>query len=194
MSGTHAGTGNYSKSYTDISFESGGFDVEVSRTYNSRNDESGLIDNDESGLIGKGWTFGFESTIKNYSEELYNTKVVILPDGSNMNFEYENGVYKALNSRAKLEATSYGFMLTTKDQYTYGFNWKVTSGKLIWMCDRNGNKVNVNYDSNGKIQNITDSFGRSITIEYNSNGLISKVQDPLNRLSNINIWMENYQR
>ena len=80
----------------------------------------------------------------------------------------------------KLEAT-YGFMLTTKDQYTYGFNWKVTSGKLIWMCDRNGNKVNVNYDSNGKIQNITDSFGRSITIEYNSNGLISKVQDPLNR-------------
>jgi subtilisin family serine protease len=55
--GVNAATGNYSTSGTDYTLDSPGFDITFTRTYNSKDERT-------IQTLGKGWTFGFEGSIK----------------------------------------------------------------------------------------------------------------------------------
>lgn len=163
--GTDAATGNFSQSYTDLSEVSLGYGINFIRTYNSK-------DRDTNGAFGIGWTFSFESYIKDFQGSS-NIKVAKLPNGSSEIFNLNSdGSYTANNSRDSLQRFSSGYILSTKDQYYYGFN---LNGYLCWIKDRNNNIISINVDSNGKVKSVVDAVGRTFTIEYNSKGLIQSI-------------------
>lgn len=184
-SGTGA-SGNFSRTYTDMTALAPGFELAFSRTYNSTDNRIGPM--------GRGWTFGFEFSIKDSKYE--NVKEVTLPDGSVQLFKWDGSEYIAENSRSELlKYGSDGHILITKDQYRYIFDG---NGYLVEMVDRYGNTVNIKVDSfgrvsevkdqagnlynivyqNGLIKNIVDvKGGRTITYEYTSDGRLTKVTD-----------------
>jgi len=168
--GANTATGNYSKSFTDMSVTIPGFEVSLSRTYNSMNKNNGSM--------GRGWTFGFEGSITDYqyNNDSIKKKIVNLPNGGALTFDYSSGVFIADDSRNSLEKLNDGsYILTTKDQYSYGFD---TNGFMSWMMDKNGNKLLIQVDSAGKVQKITDVSGRNFVISYNADGLIGSISDP----------------
>ncbi|RCX12208.1 RHS repeat-associated protein [Anaerobacterium chartisolvens] len=169
--GTYGATGNYSRTFTDMSLNTPGFTLNLSRTYNSKNNESTVL--------GKGWTFGFEGSIKDYENNIP-IKVVRLPNGSVEAFNTgSDGTFTSDGSRSTLAAQPDGtYILTTKDQYTYGFN---ANGWMTWMKDRDGNTIAIQVDgSSGKVQAITDQCGRSFTLSYNGQGLLDAITGPEN--------------
>jgi RHS repeat-associated protein len=164
-------SGNFSRTYTDMEVSVPGFNMKISRTYNSHDAREGTL--------GKSWTFGFEGTL----EHVGNKIIARLPDGSGYTF-YTNGSkipwsqgstdtkFVAADNRAILDKISdVTYILTTKDQYRYGF----FDGYLTWMEDRNGNRININYyytqDGQKLIGSVSDSSGRGFDIEYNKRSL-----------------------
>jgi RHS repeat-associated protein len=174
--GVNPASGNYSLSVNDMSIPAPGFQVNINRTYNSR-DEKVLP-------LGRGWTFGFEGNIRGVEVSGNGVKEVMLPSGAVERFRVEGSTYVAEDSRSMLiKESDNSYVLTTKDQYTYGFN---TNGWLAWMKDRNGNQVSITVDANGKISEITDTVGRKYNIHYNGQNLIDVITDPLGRTINYN--------
>jgi len=174
--GINAATGNYSKSFTDMSVNVLGFQLNFTRTYNSKDDSTPTS-------MGKGWTFGFQGSLK---QDTTDTTIwtVKLPNGAAQNFVKNSSTetYTANDSHNALVKQVDGtHILTTKDQYSYGFG---TNGYIIWMKDPNGNCLNITVDTSGKVQKITDSAGNEYTITYNSNGLIQTISDPIGRTVN----------
>jgi len=168
--GAYAPTGNFSRTYTDMTVASPGFELNFTRTYNSRDEKSTTL--------GKGWVFGFEGSIKNY-ENCQNIKMVRMPDGCIFTFNKNvDGTYTANDSRNRLEKLADNtHLLTTKDQYVYTFN---TDGCLTKMQDRNGNVVTIHVDASGKVLSITDQAERIYSLTY-ENGNIKTITDPAGR-------------
>jgi YD repeat-containing protein len=164
--GINPASGNYSFTCIDMGIPAPGFQVNISRTYNSRNEKIKPM--------GRGWSFGFEGIAT--GTDLVE---VTLPDGSCHRFRKDGSYYRPEDTRASFVKNSDGTsVLTTKDQYSYGFNNK---GLLSWMKDRNGNTITINHDSEGKITSIVDTVGRAFTVKYNAQGLIESIKDPQNR-------------
>ncbi len=168
--GVNVATGNFSETFTDMSVTSPGFTVNFSRTYNSK-------DTRTTSTMGKGWFFGFEGSFK---ADTTNTTqwIATLPNGAANVFVRSGDTFTANDSRSTMVLSNGTYILTTKDQYTYGFN---SSGYLIWMKDKNGNTVSINVDSAGKVQTVTDTVGRTFTVGYNGAYISSIKDNQLNR-------------
>ncbi|MCM3134249.1 S8 family serine peptidase [Paenibacillus polysaccharolyticus] len=169
--GVNVATGNYSKQVTDMSVASPGFSVGITRSYNSKDTRS-------TSTMGRGWTFGFEGSLKDDTAN-NQLKIAKMPDGKSMVFvKNADGTYTANDSRSTLvKLGDNTHVLTTKDQYTYGFN---SNGYLIWMKDRNQNTITIAVDTSGKVNGLTDSVGRKYSITY-TGSLITSVTDPAGR-------------
>jgi len=161
-------TGNFSRTYTDLSYAAQGFNIEFTRTYNSGDARASLI--------SPGWTFGFQGKVDSSG----NDTIVRLPNGSGLAFKGNpNGTFTALNSRSSLvKNPDNTYTLTTKDQYSYGFN---TNGYMCWMKDRDGNTITITVNATGQVTAVTDQVGRVTTIAYASNR-ISTITDPVGRV------------
>ena len=169
--GTYAPTGNYSRQYTDLVINGSESILDFTRTYNSQ-------DTEESGVLGKGWTFNYEAGITDY-EEYDSIKLVKLPNGSQESYTVgEDGNFTSNNSRNTLERLGNGtYVLTTKDQQKYGFN---SNGILTWIESREGNRLVIQLSPSDKPQSITDYAGRKYHLTYNG-GLLSTITDPAGR-------------
>ena len=141
QSGMNPATGNFSRTYTDLSMDSPGYDIDFSRTYNSRSDKTSVF--------GRGWVFSYESSVK---DSLYNadTKEVRLPDGSVQTFKMNSdGTFTANDSHNTLVKNSDGtYTLTSKTQDVFCFN---SNGHLVKIQDKNGNCTNISVDSDGRV-------------------------------------------
>ncbi|MHB1395030.1 MAG: S8 family serine peptidase, partial [Clostridia bacterium] len=161
--GVNPASGNYSISSTDLSVPAPGFQINISRTYNSRDPKSTPM--------GQGWTFGFEGKV-----EGTDVVEVTLPSGGAQRFRLDQGIYKPEDSRSTfVKNADNTYTLTTKDQYNYYFN---SSRYLYKMEDRNGNAVNVQVAADGKVQKITDAVGKEFVVNYNAKGLIDNITGP----------------
>ena len=49
-----------------------------------------------------------------------------------------------------------------------GTRYRIDGGKVMWMRDRNGNKLTFTYDIYQRMTSVTDSLNRQVTISYNS--------------------------
>jgi len=169
--GVNVATGNYATSVTDMSVTAPGFQVNISRTYNSKDERT-------TSSMGRGWTFGFEGSLKDDKTNT-NLKVAKLPNGGAQVFVKNGTTYTANDSHSTLvKQADNSHILTTKDQYSYGFN---AAGYLTWMKDRNGNELTINVDATGKVGKIIDTVGREYTVTSDSNGYITQVTDPMGR-------------
>ncbi len=181
--GAYAPTGNYSKQYTDLEVKCIDDSFEVTRLYNSQDTES-------SGILGKGWSFNYDSYITKY-EEYPNVLLIKLPDGSNESYSInEDGTFTSYYSRNSLVKQLDGtYILTCKDsrlQYKYN-----ADGKLIWIKNKQGNALSITYGTNGLIQVITDYVGRKYTFKYENN-LLKSIEDTIGRKVNYNY--DDYNR
>lgn len=162
-------SGNFARTYTDLEYSVPGFNMMFTRTYNSSDKRASSI--------STGWTFGFESKLT----EEGNNAVVRLPNGSGLTFGVNaaNGTYTAKDSRSTLVKQADGTkIMTTADQYSYAFDAK---GYMIWMKDRNGNKIDIAVNADGKVTAVQDPAGRKNTITYENNR-ISQITDPAGRI------------
>lgn len=165
--GINPSSGNYSVTCTDMSIPAPGFMVNISRTYNSRNQRQTLL--------GRGWTFGFEGTV------IYkgNSVEVSLPNGSSHVFNLKDGKYVGEGTRSSyIKNINEVDILTTEDQYKYGFD--SSTHKMIYMEDKHGNRITLSY-SNNRLVTITDTVGRKYSLTYNEKNLLSDVTDPAGR-------------
>jgi hypothetical protein len=138
--GTYAPTGNYSKQYSDLSVKYLDDSIDFIRSYNSSDSSTSVF--------GKGWSFNFESSLKDYNN-YEKMKEVTLPDGGRDYFiENVDGSYSSCYSRNKLVKNNDGtYLLTTKEQISYKFNSK---GLLIYVESKEGNRLTIEYNGNSK--------------------------------------------
>lgn len=160
--GVHIATGNYTKSFTDLSIASPGVKSDFVRTYNSMSDEEGSF--------GIGWDFNIDvSKIVIPAQGYYQ---VVLPDGSNTTFKDDgNGGFECLNAHSKMTKSGSEYTVTNAAQSQYHFN---SDGELDWVKDANGNKLTVSAKENNQ-RIVTDSTGRTYEITYNGNSQHSRV-------------------
>ena len=166
-SGVHIATGNYTKSFTDLSVTSPGVTSDFVRTYNSTSTEEGSF--------GLGWDFNIDvSRIVIPAAGYYQ---VVLPDGSNTTFkEVASGVFECLNAHSTMVRNGNEYTITNAAQSQYHFN---ASGELDWVKDANGNQLTISSKSNNQ-RIVTDSTGRTYTIKYteiNGKSRIESIED-----------------
>ena len=165
--GVHIATGNYSKSFTDLSIASPGVQSDFVRTYNSMSEEEGSF--------GIGWDFNIDvSKIVIPAKGYYQ---VILPDGSNTTFkDTGNGGFECLNAHSTMTKSGNEYTITNAAQSQYHFN---ANGELDWVKDANGNILKISAKSNNQ-RTVTDSTGRTYTIQYkdiNGHNRIEYIKD-----------------
>ena len=164
--GVHIATGNYTKSFTDLSIASPGVKSDFVRTYNSMNEEEGSF--------GIGWDFNIDvSKIVMPAEGYYQ---VVLPDGSNTTFKSSGNGFECLNAHSKMEKDGDGYIITNAAQSKYHFTAK---GELDWVKDAEGNILTISAMSNNQ-RIVTDSTGRTYKINYNGNKehlRVTKIED-----------------
>jgi RHS repeat-associated protein len=171
-SGVSAASGNYSFTTNDMAMDAPGFKINISRSYNSKSLDGALL--------GKGWTFGFESWMEGES-----LVTVHLPKGGIERFrKQDDGSYEAETTRSSFQKNGDNtYTLTTKDQYKYHFG---TNKYITRMEDRFGNYVDITVDADKKITKISDCVGRDFNVTYNSDDLIETVTDELGRVVTYN--------
>ena len=160
--GVHIATGNYTKSFTDLSVTSPGVTSDFVRTYNSMSDEEGSF--------GIGWDFNIDvSKIVIPAQGYYQ---VVLPDGSNTTFKDDgNGGFECLNAHSTMTKSGNEYTITNAAQSQYHFN---ADGELDWVKDAEGNILTISSMSNNQ-RIVTDSTGRTYTITYNGNKEHSRI-------------------
>jgi len=160
--GVHIATGNYTKSFTDLSIASPGVKSDFVRTYNSMSNEEGSF--------GIGWDFNIDvSKIVKPAAGYYQ---VVLPDGSNTTFKDDGNVgFECLNAHSKMTKSGDEYTVTNAAQSQYHFN---SDGELDWVKDANGNTLTISAKENEQ-RSVTDSTGRTYTITYNGNDEHSRI-------------------
>ena len=162
IDGVHTPTGNFSRSYTDMTLPAPGLDIIIGRVYNSRNEKEGIL--------GKGWTFSYEGSVIASGEfaEVY------MPDGQVQNYlevdpnQTSPKVYKGMNSRSELVyyQNTDSYELEFKDKTKYGFEKIGNEYLLSYIEDCYGNEITITHLSNGKVDTIKDKNNRTIQISY----------------------------
>lgn len=168
--GIHIATGNYTKSFVDMSTKMPGMTIDFVRTYNSTSKEEGSF--------GIGWDFNIDVSKILIPEEGYYQ--VVLPDGSNSTFKETNGNFECENNHNTMARDGDGYLITLPSQIEYYFN---ADKNLYKIKDTDGNEINISDidTSNENRRTITDSVGQEYYVYYTSNDehkRIQKIVDP----------------
>jgi YD repeat-containing protein len=180
--GVNPATGGYSFKAISMIVKMAGFDLDISQTYDSQESRTGLL--------GRQWTFNYEGWIEvqDYGSSGKQYKVRVPGEGISI-FKYHANIFTPINTRNKLVFSNDIYTLTTKDQKKFGYN---SNYKLIWIEDKNGNKLDFAYDSNGRLKNIISLKGlkdsqqnpleKLVTLNYNATtGKLDNISDPAGR-------------
>jgi len=81
-------------------------------------------------------------------------------DGSSITFVSDTSITDQIVTTAQTFYPS-GYLL-----FSNGTRYRIDSGRVSWIRDRNGNQVTFAYDTNSRLSNITDSLNRQITLTY----------------------------
>ena len=168
-------TGNMYLSQTDYLLPGFGKALDITRTYNSAKQSSGLF--------GLGWSSMLDESIVAYGDLLVRLN---LPDG--------RAVYLGRNSAGTpfdpVVAMSFhgqvvknvdnSYTLTLRDGSVHQFN---ANGKLTSLTDPNGNTITLTLNASGNPTTITDPAGRTVTLTYDSQSKIATISDSLGTIA-----------
>jgi RHS repeat-associated protein len=161
--------GNMYIQQTDYRLPGFGEGLEVTRTYNSRMQRSGIF--------GYGWSSAFDESINAYGTMLLRLN---LPDARGVYFTRPSTSVpylpqKQLDFHGQIVKNADNtYTLTFQDGRIHQFN---PSGKLVSMADRNNNTINLTYDANSNPITATDAAGRTLTLTYDSSGKVTSIAD-----------------
>ncbi|MBA3754867.1 MAG: RHS repeat protein, partial [Nitrosomonas sp.] len=99
------------------------------------------------------------------------------PDGKTVFFKFSGGVWVSDGdiSDKLLEFPGSGWQLKTSDETIETYN---TSGKLLFLSNRDGRTQTLDYDANGRLSAVTDNVGRALSFTYDGSSRISTLTDP----------------
>lgn len=166
--------GNMYLQQTDYHLPGAGPELNITRTYNSKLQSTGLF--------GRGWSTVFDASIKVYASTFVRLN---MPDGRAVYFTRPN----SSSAFAPVEKDFHGqlnqngdgsFTLSFKDGGTHQFNG---AGKLVSLADRYNNQTTLNYDAGGKLASATDPFGRLLSFTTNANGRVLSISDSLGTIA-----------
>ncbi|MGG4438650.1 DNRLRE domain-containing protein [Priestia megaterium] len=156
----NAFNGNLVFDETDFSLDGRGPGIDISRTYNSQDEEVGIF--------GKGWNSSLDVKVK---EDTNGDVLYIEQDKRIHRFRKTTDGYQAPTGiYLTLTKDSNGFYFKDTDQSVTAFR---SDGKLSYEQDSNGNKTTYSYVNN-KITSITDASSRSVSISYTGD-YVSKI-------------------
>jgi RHS repeat-associated protein len=167
--------GNMYIEETDYRLPGIGDGLDITRTYNSKNQTAGLF--------GFGWSSILDESLVSYGAKLLRLN---LPDGRAV---YLSRSSTALPYSPAQPLNFYGqvvknadnsYTLTFKDGRVHQFN---TNGKLVSFSDRYGNTITLTLNASGNPTTITDASGRTITFTYDSYTKIATMSDSLGTIA-----------
>ena len=167
--------GNMYLQQTDYRLHGIGDGLEITRTYNSKNQTAGLF--------GYGWSSILDESVVAYGTNLLRLN---LPDGqaayftrSSPSAPYEAvGAFNFYGQVVKNGDNTY--TLTFKDGRVHQFN---ANGRLVSFADRNGNTTTLTLNGSGNPTTITDPSGRTITLTYDSYTKIATISDSMGTIA-----------
>jgi RHS repeat-associated protein len=166
--------GNMYLKQTDYRLPGIGEGLDITRTYNSSKQTSGLF--------GVGWSSSLDESVVAYGNLLVRLN---LPDGRAVYFT-RNSVGAPFDP---LPSAFYGqivknvdnsYTLTYKDGSVHQFN---ANGKLTSFADPNGNTITLTLNASGNPTAITDASGRTVTLTYDSQSQIATISDNLGTIA-----------
>ena len=193
-------TGALQLHYVDIHLPgNGGFDLSVSRSYNSASiDEVNPAAFDSQ--AGLGWSIHFGRVLNRtstlpcsqsaFGPDTLNNPVVELPDGSTQLLVFSGSasplMYTTQRWKADCAPAGIGLIVYSPDGTRYDMTQQVTVGsgtgtRYAWyttkITDRNGNNATIAYTASAtpKISTVTTNDLRTINFLYNTNGFVSSI-------------------
>ncbi|MGH9873572.1 MAG: DUF6531 domain-containing protein [Pyrinomonadaceae bacterium] len=169
-------SGNMYIQQTDYRLHGVGGGLDITRTYNSKNQVAGLF--------GYSWSSILDESIIAYGTMLLRLN---LPDGRAVYLARPSPSNNTYTIRQPLNF--YGqvvknvdntYTLTFKDGRVHQFN---PSGKLVSFADRNGNIISLTLNGSGNPTTIMDASGRTITLTYDSYTKIATMSDSLGTIA-----------
>ena len=181
IDGIYPPSGNFSRTYTDMTLSAPGFPFNIGRIYNSNYSNKSPA---RAWTIGKGWSFSYEGSIEEepVSQGTTKYKDVYLPGNQRLRFSYPaaGGSFTAEDSRATLTYNNGLYTLIMKDKTQYIFTASSSAAWLTSIIDMYGNTITINVDLNtGRVQNVVDITQRKFVINYNASNQIYKIDDSL---------------
>jgi RHS repeat-associated protein len=162
------GNGNYYYQHTDFTIPGRGLPVTFERAYN-------VLDN-YSGPLGANWTHSYNIVLTAFPAGA----VIKWGDGHGESFALSGTVYTPQPGvfNQLVQNPDGSFTLTQTNRTKYNFT---PSGQLSNITDKNGNAINLTYDTNGLLTQITDTVGRVLSLSYDANQRITQIIDPAGR-------------
>ena len=142
------------------------------------------------GALGYGWTHTYEASLEPASQ--VDSKIflkIVDQSGRAHYFEEEtSGSYKGVFkecTRVKFEEGEY--IWYRLDGTRYGFS---TLGKLAWIEDEKGNRLQIDYDSLGLLDAVTDTAtGRALRFYHYGDGLLQRIEGGTTAAIPDGIWV-----
>ena len=157
-----------------------------SAVYNSRSVEMGTM--------GFGWHHTYSLSLETDYAHFGKVLIKIVDETGRSVFFSEDtaGIYKGVFQEKTHIADKAGeFVWYRLDGSSRGFTH---DGRLNWIKDEKGNRINLFYDSLGSLETVTDlSSGRMLIFGYNTEGLIASIKGPVTESVSDGIWVRfNY--
>ena len=175
--------GNAIEARTDIVFPSpNSFELKFAAVYNSRSHAAGAL--------GFGWHHTYSPVLVPHVSFLGRDYLKIVDEtGRGVYFREEStGLYRgAFNEKTRLERLTGGYVWRRLDGSLYGFS---ADGRLDWIEDEVGNRLDLAYDSGGRLATVTDSAsGRTLSFSTTGDGLIGAVAGPVTGSVPDGVWV-----
>ncbi|MDX2501797.1 MAG: DUF6531 domain-containing protein, partial [Deltaproteobacteria bacterium] len=175
--------GNTFASRTDFSFVSPhSLGLTFSAYYNSR---STVVS-----PLGFGWSHTYSVQLEPAFDIKSRTYIRIVDAtgrGHYFRKKYPELIRKAFRERSHVTAETDGFTWHRLNGSRYGFS---RTGRLLWIDDEKGNRLELGYDEQDRLETVTDlASGRVLTFNYNENDLIESIAGPATEAVADGIWV-----
>ncbi|MCL6600080.1 MAG: DNRLRE domain-containing protein, partial [Alicyclobacillus macrosporangiidus] len=177
--------GNLSLTVTDLDTPGRGYDLSVTRTYNSLMQNSPAPGH--TNLFGNGWSSNLDMSIADWGRG-----PIIFTDANGLQHIFVTtnnygGQWATSDAEHLQLTTGNGYTVTEQDGTKINFNpsRKLTSISVPTK-DNGANVTTFNYNTSGQLSSITDPSGRVMTVTLNSSGYIQSITDPAGRVASYN--------
>ncbi|UCH20978.1 MAG: RHS repeat protein [Deltaproteobacteria bacterium] len=175
--------GNTAEFRQDLGFSSPNrLGLSFAATYNSRSKINGLL--------GYGWTHTYGVSLHTnfiMGDERY--LKILDQTGRAVFFKEESvGFFKGqFYEHSYIASDAIGYVWYRLDGSRYGF---AKSGAIMWLEDESGNRLDLEYDAQNRLQRIVDiASGRELTFAYNSTGLLESISGPITSAVPDGVWV-----